>query len=311
MGENIYLEIDPRWKLWDCKTHKEFLDIFLVKGKFHKDVPLDIVKEYEKVEHLIAYSYFYYPLLDEAFSLTTRIFELGVNLKCAQIGIKAKSLSEKLKLLSQHVSPEFLPKWSKFRELRNMFAHPQKSQLFGTTHKGIVFFLGINLLNSLFKKKSFFEDIIKHSSSLNERIKPFANRLCFLEALSKKYLIYGVTPQVSIQKEGVEYVYLILFPVLSEFPQSTDDDSLSIDTPFYVFLKLIELNENGFKGYDPRDNELFQLTITDSPKDLETFNKFKSQYDASSVSVRELYEICTNNEASFSNERFMYDYFWD
>ena len=84
----IFHKPDSRWTIWGADTYDAFIKLFMIYGKFHKDVPKKIVDDFQIVERLICYSYYYYPLIDEAFSKSTRVFESAVRLKLADLGLE-------------------------------------------------------------------------------------------------------------------------------------------------------------------------------------------------------------------------------
>ncbi len=94
---NYFHTPDPIWETWGINTHEQFLDDFIVKGKFHTNVPESVVKEYEIVERLFCYSYYSYQLIDETFSKVTRIFEGAVNLRLDELNIKRENTRMSLK----------------------------------------------------------------------------------------------------------------------------------------------------------------------------------------------------------------------
>lgn len=85
-----YLQPDIIWRSFGVTSDTDFIDKFVLKGIFHSLVPVIIVEDYKLVERLLFYNYFNYPLLDEAFSKSTRIFEASVTLKLEIVGLKKK-----------------------------------------------------------------------------------------------------------------------------------------------------------------------------------------------------------------------------
>jgi hypothetical protein len=145
-----YSTPDDRWRIWKIHSHEEFLNRFLVKGKFHSLIPHDIKNEYEKVERILAYSYFFYPLYDEAYSKLTRIFEMAVLLRCDQLKItfnkKFTSLNERLKKLEELNPLKSPTSWQAIKDIRNYFAHPKREGYTGPiVYNGII--RNINMIN--------------------------------------------------------------------------------------------------------------------------------------------------------------------
>lgn len=129
-----YFEPDKIWNNLGINSQEDYIDKYMVKGRFHSLVPEKIVYEYKIVERLLFYSYFCYPLIDEAFSKSTRIFEASVTLRLQKEGLIKKgfeSLSSKLKRLKEHCSIDLFEQWEKARLLRNEFAHMEAGRTKG------------------------------------------------------------------------------------------------------------------------------------------------------------------------------------
>ena len=98
-----FLEPDKTWESFGITSQEDFLKKFVTIGKFHKNVPKDIVSDYEIVERLQFYSYYKYAFVDEAFARATKIFEASVTLKIRNLKLEKEkgfeSLNEKIQKL--------------------------------------------------------------------------------------------------------------------------------------------------------------------------------------------------------------------
>jgi hypothetical protein len=238
-----YHQPDSTWNIWKVNNHDEFIEKFMVKGKFHQKVPDEIIKEYEIVERLICYSFYHYPLIDEAFAKLIRIFEAAVKLRLKQFGIEDNvhygSLNDKLKKLAPYTTSEIFLKLNSVRVIRNILAHPETNQLFGIAiHKAFISI--INLLNILFLDKSILE---LNDSSYDQLIKEaqhLKDDLCVFNFNSKKYLVLSVVPGVFYKSDSISKTLWILKPVLNDFPQN--QVQANFEMPFFLRLKDLVIN---------------------------------------------------------------------
>ena len=164
MSIQKHLEPDSRWSLWKCSNYQDFANKFLIVGKFHSDVPEDIINSYAIVEKLMEYSYYCYELYDEAFSKLTRIFEMAVKLRGEEIGIEYPknrfiSLKRRITDLAQSTNPDLLKEWQRAKDIRNVYAHPGRHSFAGPIGKFGVFHHIINIINRVFKNINFFKEI--------------------------------------------------------------------------------------------------------------------------------------------------------
>lgn len=133
MSERSYFEPDPLMDFYQFRTPEEFVKVYLVKGDFGKEVPEDIKASYKTAEFLMAHSYYYWPIYDEALLKIIGIYEMAIQFRCKDLGIELKNskgwrknldtlhkeLIEKLNL------QEYQYTFSRIRSLRNDQAHPE------------------------------------------------------------------------------------------------------------------------------------------------------------------------------------------
>lgn len=126
------------------------MDKIFLSGRFHSGVPEQIVNDYEKVERVLCYAYYHYPLLDEAYSIATRIFEAAIKIRLKELNLpEGDVLKKKINRLEEHSTQQLVKNWHFIREVRNHFAHPNPGSLMGITLvKG--FTRIVNILNSIF-----------------------------------------------------------------------------------------------------------------------------------------------------------------
>lgn len=76
-----WFEADTRWELFNMKSREDFINNYVVTGKFHNAVPKDIVTAFETVSYLMAHSYYHWPMMDEAMTKALLVMEMAVKIK--------------------------------------------------------------------------------------------------------------------------------------------------------------------------------------------------------------------------------------
>lgn len=285
-----YHTIDGRWEIFGCLDYNTFLDRFVIKGLFHKDVPKDIVESYILVEYIMAHAYYHYPLYDEALSKLLRITEMAVKLKCKQLNIpleaprtdkNGNTRMQKLELnslinsISKHEPfREIKDKLHSVRSIRNSFMHPEHYSYAGITRvasiKGIVV-----LLNKLFLPEQCIRNNQQHTKGIQKKVKSFTKGPIVLEFNNKKYLISDVNIYDSAFIQGEWFYYLVCNPVITDFKQQTENNK--IFPPFKFFIRSLSVNgKNIIADCLSMENPII-INPTDNLIDIEKHKDFLNQ----------------------------------
>ncbi|KAB2872050.1 MAG: hypothetical protein F9K37_01510 [Bacteroidales bacterium] len=308
-----YLEPDSRWSLWHCKTNEEFIEKFLVKGKFHKDVPEDVIKEYTTVEHLVAHSFYYYPMFDEAFSKTTRIFEMAVKLRCDQLGVKPSGkgfipLNNYISALKEYYG-DISEDWENEKKLRNLFAHPEKHFFMGPINRFYAFQHFVNIINKLFSSREKLDEVKNNTIELANKFKNFKKGIFILDSEDKLFVIERVVPHICIYKNEKSYSFWEFRPILTKFPQTMDE--YSTINPLYRIIENLEFKDNTISGLDAKSNNHIKIYKSNSPIDNKVALNYKSMYTSSDERVKHVYEGHINNFIAQQLSLFEYEFCWD
>jgi hypothetical protein len=284
----------------------------LVKGKFHKDVPKDVIKEFKAIEYLLAHSYFYYPMLDIAFFKTTTVFEMAVRLRCQQLKIeipnkKHTSLNTLLEKLAEVSHPSLPEDWKKVKYIRNHLAHPKQRSLLGITIINGVSQI-VNVLNKLFLPVKFFDDLETQLNQLRKETKVLSSGLFVLEYNGSRYLIYGALPYISFTKSDKEISFWGFHPVLKDFPQTLND--LSIISPICLHLTDIMINNEELTATILHTEHQIKVYKTEKTENKEVYAKFIGQSKTAEPGVNKLYLEFIEEELSKGIVKFMYEEFW-
>jgi hypothetical protein len=161
---------DNIWTIFSGVTDFEsYAEKFVVKGRFHKDVPPEVVEGYAIAEHIMAHAYYHYPAMDEALVKLLRVLEMAVKMRCKELGItleildnKGKTRKKVLNALINELAAKEAAKPTKstliwLKDVRNYLMHPSEPSLFGSVALGHIRQCVI-MLNALFLPDRYFQD---------------------------------------------------------------------------------------------------------------------------------------------------------
>jgi hypothetical protein len=177
---------DTRWDFYQISDEEEFAEKLVIEGVFHQEVPEDVIEAYETTEYLMAHSYYYWPMYDEAFHKVLLIIEMGIKLKAKQLDIplfRRKKNGERWerqlsKIINDVCKEDYLgelkQKLDRSRGLRNMQVHPKQRSFSGPSggiNRNIKYC--VNLLNRLFRNKEWHLEQQRKTSKVERVIAQF------------------------------------------------------------------------------------------------------------------------------------------
>jgi len=301
-----FLQPDTIWEVFGINSQEEFIEKFITKGKFHKNVPETIQKDFKLVERLQFYSYYNYPLIDEAFGKSTRIFEASISLKIKALGIEKKgfeSLSSKIKRLEKFSSNELYKQWLHSKELRNIFAHCEAGQLMGITLLKAFKHIN-NMINTIFLKQ---EEIVKKEHSLKKiasESEHLKKGLFILEYKSNLYLIWSMIPYTSSINNGVEKSFWVFHPVYGEKQIKELSD---FPSPFKLNLMNLKIYENGLSASESETNEIIEIRSTNNVELIEKYDLHNKQMIDIGLDLKQKYWLILENELNKGVTEFIYN----
>lgn len=305
-----YLQPDTIWEVFGIKSQEEFIYKFITKGKFHKNVPEIIRKDYKLVERIQFYSYYNYQLIDEAFGKSTRIFEASIDLKIADLGIEKKgfeSLNSKIKRLEKYSSNELHKQWLHSKELRNIFAHHKAGRLMGITLFKAFKHIN-NMINSVFLQK---EEIIEKENSLKEiatESEHLKKGLFVMEYNSNRYLIWSMIPYTSSNNDGVEKSFWVFHPVYGEKQIKEISD---FPNPIKLNLKNLKINKDGLSASVIETNETINITATKTKENIDKYELHNEQMFNLNLDLKEKYWFVLESELNKGVTEFIYNHTWE
>lgn len=285
-----FLKPDKAWEKFGFTSKEDFTERFVTTGKFHKNVPINIQKDYEIVERLQFYSYFKYELLDEAFARATRIFEASVDLRIQSLGLEEKGkfepLHAKIKKLEKHTIPELYVAWQNVRRLRNLFAHHVAGRSLAD-HILHVFKDIINLINTVFLEMGEILSKEESFKALKTDAAFFEEGLFISKIQENLSIISSCRPHALVMNNGKEQSLWCLRLI---YPKEAINELDDFGLPIYFTFQDVEITENVLKATVVDLNDMIEIFPTDSSECVtrkEMYNKavmnappdLKKQYD--------------------------------
>lgn len=267
MDNMTYFEPDKIWNNLGINSQEDYIDKYMVKGRFHSLVPEKIVYEYKIVERLLFYSYFCYPLIDEAFSKSTRIFEASVTLRLQKEGLIKKgfeSLSSKLKRLKEHCSIDLFEQWEKARLLRNEFAHMEAGRTKGFFLLGS-FIHNLNMINTIFLEEKAILERESLISDLKHKSKHLRKGLFILDYQDKRILIFSAHPYSIGTMNCTGQSLWVFRPVSGEKNINKAND---LPNSFILRLEKVEITNDGLSAIESVSKNAISLISTDKPENV-------------------------------------------
>lgn len=101
---------------------------------FKKDVPEDVLQNFEVIEQLLAHSYYAYRFIDEAYSKALLTFEMAMNIRYRELGGTKKKMTFDLLIQALSKRNQFdsaIELLKHFNWMRNYYAHPPRHSFAG------------------------------------------------------------------------------------------------------------------------------------------------------------------------------------
>lgn len=269
MQKMNYLQPDNIWKSFGVTSDTDFIEKFVLKGKFHCLVPEVIVEDYKLVERLLFYSYFHYPLLDEAFSKSTRIFEASVTLKLEIVGLNKKegfeSLNSKLNRIEKQCSKDLHQQWLAAKEWRNSFAHREAGVLMGIVLINALKH-NLNMINSVFLEGTTIHKKEKDHRILLQQCEHLVNGLFILDDGNKKILICSARPYTTGIIKNLNKSLWVFIPITGnkEINESSD-----LPKALILTLEDVYISANGLSAIDSSTKQSISIIETHKFENIE------------------------------------------
>ena len=305
----MYYQPDPIWKVHNVNSKEDFIDKYVVKGNFHNDVHEDVVKSYSVAEHILALSYYHYPMYDVALNKLLGIFEMAIKLRCEQVGIELYTVNSKgseskkplSKLISQLLETNLIDEFENVldntRSLRNFSAHPEKHFYFGSLCQPVLITL-VNLLNNLYLPKNHHLASREVFEKTKNELEIFELNLFIIENEKQRVLVYK--PQVlETFKLGNDWVNAVSFqPVFNNTKEMLSQQI--VPNGVVRFLSAIIVDEKGISANDADSNQPILIERTTDDRNTTIFKKHLD--DLSELESMDLFSF-ESSMKSFCNQK--------
>lgn len=316
-----WFESDTRWELFGMKSLEDFIDNYVVTGKFHNQVPDDIVTAFETVSYLMAHSYYHWPMMDEAMSKVLLVMEMAVKLKAKQDNIaletplnkRGKKIKKTLINLIDEVCKanglDFLKSdFDRARNLRNTKMHPDQHSYMGGIGKPTGnMMLFVNIINFLFMEKAAIEQLTDKREQLNEELEIFKNGNFVLEHKNTKILIDIVHYHKYVKFNDRQLLLLLVNPVLNNAYQYITDQMF--EDPLIVVLKDFKINGLTLEGID-LDGGVVKIETTYKEENIAKFVLFNEELNRVSELDISAYNVFRSGKALWKMEELIYENCW-
>lgn len=312
---------DDRWEIWDIKSKEDFVEKFVVEGKFHSKVPGDIVEAFKTVSYLMAHAYFYYSIYDEAMSKALLVMEMVVKLKAKELAIDLKlepnkkgdvydkKLYQVIKEICEHKHLKFLqPEFDRARNMRNAKMHPDKHSIMGAmgfTNGNAMLF--VNVINKLFLSKEELNHNALENENLSKKISKFKQGLFRLDFEFGPILITTIYDFKYIKHKESEILLLYVQPVLNNFKSTIEKYNYEV---LVLALKGFEINGHSLKGIDV-NNKTLNIYPNQKEENIEVWTYFLQEYNEANSGLIEQFQIETSRMALWRYEELIYENCWD
>lgn len=303
-----YHEPDSIWLSFQGITDFEsFISKLVMVGQFHQNVPEAVTKSYRIAEHLMAYSWYHYPVIDKALVKLLRTMELAIKLRCEQLKIplhtqdaKANKRKKNLNSLIDDLKKtepdkEIIDILHWLRGVRNYLMHPERETLFGTIALNHIRQCLI-MYNALFLSNDFFLRNKKKLEEVKLLLKEVTRDLCILEHTGHRYIVYEAD---IIEAYEVDSKWFFLFSakaVPNDFSAMLAKDCYP--TPITYMITDIKISNNEITGIVTECEEPFILSINTHPQNMETYSLFEDAKRQMTDHQEYLFQMLNNSTAA-------------
>jgi hypothetical protein len=312
-----WFEVDERWDLYGIKSREDFVEKFVVEGKFHNQVPADIVSAFETVSYLLANSYSHWQLQDEALNKALLIMEMAIKLKANELNIDLKLLpnkkghvfEKKLSIIIDEICSKselsFLkPDFDRARNLRNHAVHPDRHSFMGglSQAKGN-FMLFNNIINLMFLQDKEIQLLLKNRLVISDKLEVFKNSLFVLETSKHKILIDTIHFHKYVSFNYKELLILLVNPILLNVYENLTQNKFP--EPLLVILKEFKIEDSKINGFDIENNPVM-INYSDKLANILTLKTYSEEIAKLEIGKMSMYNAYRSEIALWEMERIIY-----
>jgi len=304
-----YHEPDAIWLSFKGITDFEsFITKFVKTAQFHQNVPESVTKSYRVAEHLMAYSWYHYPVIDEALVKLLRTMELAIKLRCGQLGIPLLdpkgtkrnknliSLIDELGKIEPDKDIAGILHW--LRGVRNYLMHPDRETLFGTIALNHIRQCLI-MYNAIFLPNDFFRRNKDKSEEMRSSLKNVSKNLCVLEHTGFRYIVYEADIIEAYEINNKWFYLFAAQAVSNDFAAMLVNDCYP--TPIVYTIMDVEITDNKISGKVMECGEPFNLIANTHLQNVQTLTSFEDIKKQMTEHQECLFQM--SNDATITSER--------
>ncbi|MEP0264790.1 hypothetical protein [Dokdonia sp.] len=313
-----YYEPDETWEVLGTKTKEAFVAKYVVVGKFHDGVPEDIVKSYVTISHIMAHSYFHYPMYDEAMSKALLVMEMTVKLKAKELNIdlklppnrtgtvRDKNLSTLIDEVCAIDELSFLKSdFNRARGLRNSKMHPDRHGFVGVMgHTDANARLFINIINQLFLDTKTLKKFHQKNNQLETALSAFQKSLHVLEFQDQRILIDGFHTFKYREFENNKLLLLYINPLTTKVRELYEEHKYP--DPLIITFTDFKIHKERIEGVD-LEGKPMKIYIDDKQQNLKTYYDYNMELSKISESDIHMYILASVQGALWDMEKIIYE----
>jgi hypothetical protein len=317
-----WYEADETWWAIGIKNREEYIDKYVLEGKFHEKVPEDVVNSFHTAEYLMAHAWYHYPMYDEAVKKLLGIFEMTVKLKWQALGFdleyenkRGKKVAYKLaelinKICSFEKEKGLIEQLHNVRELRNYHAHPKRYSFVGGSIAQQSIIPLINILNMLFLDSKTVLEAKQELIKLKEHSSQFADGLFVLErGEGKGVLITQASPAEVFKINGEWISFWSCLPVLSNAYKMLSNNKYP--PPITIGFSDVTVKDNDIVGREIRTESEVLIKPTSKPLNQEKLKQYQQEMNLLTQEQRLFYSWSVRREVTQGLNKFKYLYYWN
>jgi hypothetical protein len=314
-----WYEPDERWATFSIESREQFVEKYVVVGKFHDLVPEDVVTSFETVTYLMANSYYHWPMQDEAMSKALLIMEMAVKFKAKELNIEldrvfknGKKQNKKLIDLIDEVCTigqlDFLkPDFDRARALRNSKMHPDRHSYMGGIANSDNVILFINIINQLFLDKNSIQKLLEKRKEIADKLEVFKDGNFVLEYNNSRILMDIVHYHKYVKFGDNQLLMLLVNPILNNAYQYITDQKF--ENPIVIALKEFKIYGLTLEGVDLNDGDV-KIETTYKEENMEKFLSYNEELKRVSDHNISVYNAFRSGRGLWKMEGMIYENCW-
>lgn len=281
----------------------------MIKGRFHQNVPNDIVEAYETIEQLMAHAFYHYPMYDVAIRELSALAEMAVKLRAKQKEIqlnytdkngkeKSRSLSNLIDLLLKEKEAKLLKDdLHRIRQFRNALVHRERNTFAGASFRHTIYPI-LNRVNEL-----FYEDDWRTQdfNPLSKALKCFQEQCLILESNGLKFLAFLPQLNESIANKNL---YLFSYEILYDQIKAETSPSESQ----IIVLSQLTVSENLIQATIV-NGEKIKIYPTDKKENVDRYQAAMKRFKEDDETKR-IYGSVKPISIASETDKFRYNNAW-